>query len=254
MYVERNLSTLVPDLPTWADRVEVREGVGLDSLEGVPKGARIVTCRDNNLLNLSGLHSNMPFLEGLDVSDNLIGPSLAGCPKPMRLFPFRHGNKKLVYLDVSNNIIDSLEGLQWGYTYIRCRKNSIKGEDPVTALTSAIYLDIGDNCLGSLKLIPPVMSSLLRLDVDSCCLVGRLDDCPVSSHGALLNVDWNHLTTLDGIPDTYHYISCRDNDIKTLEGCPRYLRYIDITGNSNLKSLEGLPDTIETIVGWEGSK
>lgn len=77
-------------------------------------------------------------------------------------------------------------------------------------------------------------------------LLKDLKGGPEFVHGDNYNVKSNDLTSLEGSPKEVGFLDVHHNDLKNLKGSPRIVHCLNINGNKNLTSLEGLPNKIKS--------
>ena len=230
-----NLVLTLPYLNTSYMHISSLEGVqyfkGLDSLKcnsdttliylpSLPKGLRVLECRNDSLVSLPALPDSLVRL----VCEFNVLDSLPALPATLRSITCYNNNlthlpklpDSLNALYCSGNQIDSLPALPGSLTVLSCYSNKLSAlPSPLPSLL--VNLLCSDNLLSSLPALP---ASLTDLDCYS-----------------------NKLTVLPALPDSLQSLSCGYNKLATLPTLPNSLTFINAQFN-NLNSLPALPDSL----------
>lgn len=175
-----------------------------------------------------------------DISDNKL-TSLKNCPS------FVKGN----FLCDTNKLTSLKDGPQEVQGTYKCDNNRLKSLDGIAKIIGG-SLDVTFNELTSLQGIPRLKSfvTLKAGDNKITSLIGYGFESIEFSSFEVLN---NNLTSLAGGPKSVlKNYECDVNPIENFIGGPRYVgRSFYATNLRNLKSIEGLPETIENRLFME---
>lgn len=202
------------------DSLKCNSDTTLTYLPALPKGLRILECRNDSLVTLPALPDSLVrlFCE-FNALDSL--PTL-----PSTLRSFTCYNNKLTSLPLlpagiaglycSGNKLDSLPPLPDSLTILSCYANKL-AKLPAILPSTLVDLNCSDNLLTVLPALPATLTDL---------------DCYS-----------NKLTTLPALPDSLQLLSCGYNKLATLPALPNSLTLINAQHNS-LTSLPALPDSL----------
>ena len=219
--------------------------------------------------NLDKIPNKMKSLEYFDFSNNFVGDELdfVNYPKLKYLLASSNKNKKvfnypeeLVYLDLSNNPIDSLDNLPTSLEYLLIVQAVIKKIN-FTELTNLKYLDMSINTLEN---IDGLTYGLVHLNCSQCS-INYLDNLPTSLEKLFcinnklvslnmlpesivyLDCDHNKITKLDDLPNNLTELICSHNQLTTLNNLPPKLKLIDCSDNL-LHDMTNLPKSLKKIL------
>jgi uncharacterized repeat protein (TIGR01451 family) len=145
--------------------------------------------------------------------------------------------KNLIYLDCSNNQLNSLPILPINLTFLSCNYSQLTSL-PALPINLKV-LQCWGNQLSSLPSLPQALEEL-------SCLENQLSSLPTLPQNLTrLQCDKNQLSSLPILPPSLNYLNCGVNPINSLPTLPSNLRYLFCYLNQ-LSSLPTLPQGL----GW----
>lgn len=193
------------------------------------RNLRLLDVSYNQLSDISGL-SSIVFSGsegGLSLANNQIS-SLA--PLLTTVFP---ETPRSFYIDISNNVLTSLNGLQnaVGITEISAKNNKVSSVNNLANLENLDYLDLTNNQISSLE---------------------GLSNKPLS----VVKIPGNQLTSLDGLTvnsDKAYYYEFQNNNIQNISGLNSITQgYINLE-NNNVSDISALKDLKKGTLNLKGN-
>lgn len=247
----------IPDLSGFGKSINLTslyiEGNNLSNIEEVGHLDQLqyLSMADNNITDISPLEgfrnlhsldlsfnqlSDINALDSITFSGNEGGLSLAN-NKISSLFPLLTTvfpeNPQSFYIDVSNNLLTSFNGLQHaeGVTEISAENNRISDVNDLAKLDNLDYIDVTNNNISSLN---------------------GISDKPLS----VIKMSNNQLTTLDGLTinsDKSYYYEFQNNNIENISGLNNITQgYIDLQ-NNKISDISALKDVKKGTVNLKGN-